>query len=156
MWRVGWWTVGVGGVGGGWRLGRGWRLVRGWRLGREEKPAEARTEAAGEGLGGGAGPHILNGARWLYTAFSAVNRGEKPHKCDKCEYASNDLSNLRTHKKIHANTHTGEKPYKCSIESCDAGFTNAGDLKRHKMIHTGDKPYKCKKCLKGFTTDSNL
>ena len=34
--------------------------------------------------------------------------GEKPNKCNQCDYASSDASNLRTHLK----THNGEKSNK--------------------------------------------
>ena len=39
--------------------------------------------------------------------------------------------------------HTGEKPYKCTHEGCDAACTTSGALTTHMRTHTGEKPYKC-------------
>ncbi|CAL1290762.1 unnamed protein product [Larinioides sclopetarius] len=35
--------------------------------------------------------------------------GEKPFKCDQCDYCTSDHNSLRRHKM----THSGEKKYKC-------------------------------------------
>ncbi|XP_070336998.1 large ribosomal subunit protein uL15m-like [Equus asinus] len=57
--------------------------------------------------------------------------GEKPFKCDECNFASTTQSHLTRHKRVH----TGEKPYRCPW--CDyrlvlemvIGFTSPGALK---------------------------
>ena len=41
-------------------------------------------------------------------------------------------------------THTGEKPYVCSI--CDRGFAFKNNLKRHQMIHSDERNFKCNLC----------
>ena len=49
-----------------------------------------------------------------------AHRGEKPHKCPHCEYASNIRGNVRKH--IN-NIHTKEAKYMC--KDCGKSFTNS-------------------------------
>lgn len=63
-------------------------------------------------------------------------------RCQLCSYSSKDASQLV----VHLRRHTGDCPYACTFEGCDAAFKTPSDLSRHTRLHTGQKPYKCTYC----------
>ena len=60
-----------------------------------------------------------------------IHSGEKPNKCNQCDYASSRVYNLR----IHLKTHSGEKTYKCNM--CDYASSRADVLRTHMKTHSG-------------------
>ena len=69
-----------------------------------------------------------------------MHSGEKPNKCNQCNFASSEVHHLSVHLKMHS----GEKPNKCNL--CDFASSRAGNLKTHLKTHTGDKSNKCSQC----------
>ncbi|GFW20575.1 b lymphocyte-induced maturation protein 1 homolog [Trichonephila clavipes] len=68
----------------------------------------------------------------------------KRHQCPFCDYASLLLANV----KRHILTHTGERPFICSV--CNKGFIEKKNLTTHMLKHTGERPHKCQLCSKSF------
>ena len=64
-----------------------------------------------------------------------IHSGDKPFKCDLCEFCFSDNSNLKRHLRIH----TGEKLFKCDL--CALCFARHSSFKRHLHTHTGGKHY---------------
>ena len=52
--------------------------------------------------------------------------GEKPFKCDLCDYSASNAHHVRTHKRKHS----GEKPFKC--DQCDFAASRIDNLNVHK------------------------
>ena len=76
--------------------------------------------------------------------------GEKPFKCDQCDFACIQSFDLVKHKY----THSGDKPYKCDV--CPKQFTRPARLRDHLRTHTGEKPYNCDICGKSFAVQTGL
>ncbi|KAF8840560.1 hypothetical protein BDN67DRAFT_903328 [Paxillus ammoniavirescens] len=53
------------------------------------------------------------------------------HKCEKCDKEFPRPSGLTT----HMNTHSGAKPYKCTVPGCDKHFAVRSNARRHLRTH---------------------
>ncbi|PBK91444.1 hypothetical protein ARMGADRAFT_1081636 [Armillaria gallica] len=54
------------------------------------------------------------------------------YECTYCGKGFNRPSSL----KIHINSHTGEKPFVCPVESCGRSFSVLSNMRRHARVHT--------------------
>ena len=71
----------------------------------------------------------------IQHTFSTENRsGEKPNKCNQCDYASSRADTLKIHLKIH----TVEKSNKCN--QCDFASHYASSLEIHLKTHSTAQP----------------
>ncbi|KAF8200705.1 hypothetical protein BJ912DRAFT_577002 [Pholiota molesta] len=53
------------------------------------------------------------------------------YECPYCGKGFNRPSSL----KIHLNSHTGEKPFVCPVESCKRSFSVLSNMRRHARVH---------------------
>ncbi|XP_053385515.1 uncharacterized protein LOC128550456 [Mercenaria mercenaria] len=75
------------------------------------------------------------------------NKVQRNFMCSECGRCFTAKDSLR----VHMFTHTGERPYKCSV--CTASYMQSGHLRRHvKVTHEGKLNYKCQYsgCDKSF------
>ena len=59
-----------------------------------------------------------------------VNYGERPYKCDVCNYSLAHSGALKVHKRIHSR----EKPYKCHL--CQYAFQTRSKIAHVTSIET--------------------
>ncbi|KAF9224658.1 hypothetical protein BS17DRAFT_780254 [Gyrodon lividus] len=69
------------------------------------------------------------------TPLQGEGRGKK-HQCPHCGKRFNRPSSM----KIHVNTHTGAKPYRCPFPGCGREFNVNSNMRRHWRNHSRSAP----------------
>ncbi|KAF8125476.1 hypothetical protein EV363DRAFT_1225860 [Boletus edulis] len=69
------------------------------------------------------------------AALQGEGRGKK-HQCPHCGKRFNRPSSM----KIHVNTHTGAKPYRCPFPGCGREFNVNSNMRRHWRNHSRSAP----------------
>ena len=95
------------------------------------------------------------------TAFAArpklkrhaqIHTLHKPFTCPTCGTTMKTKDAMEK----HVRTHSGERPYRCSVPGCKKLFATSTELKTHMVVHSGRKPHECPICGEGFADSSNL
>ncbi|XP_067939156.1 transcription factor E4F1-like [Watersipora subatra] len=72
--------------------------------------------------------------------------------CPQCSRVCRTAASL----KKHIETHTVERPFICTYESCTYSFKTKGSLVRHERRHTDSRPFKCELCQRAFRESGAL
>ncbi|TRY69321.1 hypothetical protein TCAL_03239 [Tigriopus californicus] len=88
--------------------------------------------------------HIGTNKKLFICQWQTCSRAEKPFKAQYMLV-------------VHMRRHTGEKPHRCTFESCSKAYSRLENLKTHLRSHTGEKPYVCEfpGCAKAFSNASD-
>ena len=84
-------------------------------------------------IGANLGPPAPQSMMGQFSSKMSSNT-QKKHKCKVCDKRFTRPSSLQT----HMYSHTGEKPFACTVEGCGRHFSVVSNLRRHKKVHKGE------------------
>ena len=101
--------------------------------GYDSMPASRTLPRPSQLMGANLGPPAPQSMMSQFSSKMSSNT-QKKHKCKVCDKRFTRPSSLQT----HMYSHTGEKPFACSVDGCGRHFSVVSNLRRHKKVHKGD------------------
>ncbi len=101
--------------------------------GYDSMPASRTLPRPSQLMGANLGPPAPQSMMSQFSSKMSSNT-QKKHKCKVCDKRFTRPSSLQT----HMYSHTGEKPFACSVDGCGRHFSVVSNLRRHKKVHKGE------------------
>lgn len=101
--------------------------------GYDSMPSSRTLPRPSQLMGANLGPPAPQSMMSQFSSKMSSNT-QKKHKCKVCDKRFTRPSSLQT----HMYSHTGEKPFACSVEGCGRHFSVVSNLRRHKKVHKGE------------------
>ena len=77
-------------------------------------------------------PYTTTSAHSQHLSASALNVAVVDrYVCEECQKSFSRPSSLR----IHQHSHTGERPFVCSVQGCERAFSVRSNMRRHMKVH---------------------
>lgn len=101
--------------------------------GYDSMPSSRTLPRPSQLMGANLGPPAPQSMMSQFSSKMSSNT-QKKHKCKVCDKRFTRPSSLQT----HMYSHTGEKPFACSVEGCGRHFSVVSNLRRHSKVHKGE------------------
>ena len=102
--------------------------------------------------------HIPNSKEYKFYYFKKSEKDKKQYRLFECNFDNNCSKVFPSLNKFfdHLRSHTDERPFICTVEGCEAAFSQQGNLKKHLEAHADIKRFSCSHCDKRFSKKYNL
>ncbi|ESN94682.1 hypothetical protein HELRODRAFT_107927 [Helobdella robusta] len=97
-----------------------------------------------------------------YDGHKAVERNEKPFKCEVCSHLYSNRADLQDHLDTHDNIiklkgSEGGRVRQCYVcTKCNRHFDRANYYDEHKITESGMRPFNCPLCSQSFSRTRNM